>query len=167
MDMRSNDNNMDMMLGEKNSIYIERKLEHKINHALGKGVTVALPSYKYISQQIDNRNIGSRMRTTRPDRPLESMEMLSEEMNLRLSQVIDSLFNILQVQLSRAINSVINDRMIPEIQSIMSSMFFGQREIESGTPTNNQDISEKTNGLNTKLTKKTLGLPSLLETLGT
>ena len=107
------------------------------------------------------------MRTTRPDRPLESMEMLSEELNLRLSQVIDSLMNILQVQISRAITSVINDRMIPEKQNNMSSMFFGQREIESGTPTNNQDVSEKTNGLKTKVTKRTLCLPSILETLGT
>ena len=37
----------------------------------------------------------------------------------------------------------------------MGSMNFGQRDTESGTSTNNQDISEKkTNGVNTKLTEK-------------
>ena len=52
MDIRSNDNNMDMMLGEKNPIYIERKLEHKINHSLGKGVTVAIPTLYFLHSKL-------------------------------------------------------------------------------------------------------------------
>ena len=44
--------------------------------------------------------------------------MLSEELNLRLSQVADSLMNILQVQITKAINSAINNSVIPEIQML-------------------------------------------------
>ena len=82
------------------------------------------------------------------------MEMLSEELNLWLSQGKDSLMNIVQLQIGRATNSAINDRVILEIQIILGSTSFGQRDTESGTPTNNQDIGEKTNVLNSKLTKK-------------
>ena len=46
--------------------------------------------------------------------------------------------NILQVQISKAINPAINLGEIPEIQNIMGSMSFGQRDTDSGTPTNNQ-----------------------------
>ena len=37
MDMRSNDNNRDMMLGGINSNSIKRKFEIIINHSLGQG----------------------------------------------------------------------------------------------------------------------------------
>ena len=79
------------------------------------------------------------------------MEMLSEVLNLILSHLLK---NILQVQISRAMNSAINDRLIPAIQNDMGSMVLVQGDTESGTSTNNQDISVTTNGLNTKLTKK-------------
>ena len=117
MDMRSNDNNRDMMLGGINSNSIERKFEIVINHSLGQGDTEAILTYKILSQQIENRNIGCRIETTRSDGHLESMELLSEKLNLRLSQVTDSLMNILQLQITRTINSAINDRVIPELQN--------------------------------------------------
>ena len=106
--MRSNDNNMDMMLGGNNSNSIEKNLEIVLNHSLGPGDTEAILTYYFPSQQIETRNSGCRIETTRSDRPLESKEMLPGELNLRLSQVKDSLMNILQVQISRAINSAIN-----------------------------------------------------------
>ena len=115
---------------------------------------MAIPTIKNTSQIIETRYIGRKKETTRPDRPLECMEMLSEKLNLRLSQVIDSLMNILQVEISRAFNSAINDRVISEIQKVFRSMSFGQRDTDTEMPTNNQDMSEKTNGLNTKLTRK-------------
>ena len=45
-------------------------------------------------------------------------------------------------------------------------MSFGQRDNESGAPINNQDISEKTNGVNTKLTKKDSTFPFDLRNSG-
>ena len=87
------------------------------------------------------------------DRPLESMEMLSGELNLRLSQVKDSLMNILQVQISRAINSAINDRVIPEIQNAMDTLSSRQRDIESGSSPNNHEDREGSNRFKTKISK--------------
>ena len=85
------------------------------------------------------------------------MELLSEELNLRLSQVTDSLMNFLQVQITRAINSAINDKMVPEIQNIMGTLSSRQRDTESGSSPNNQDNTEGTNGLYLKLQKRTHG----------
>ena len=82
------------------------------------------------------------------------MELLSEELNLRLSQMTDSLMNFLQVQITRAINSAINDKMVPEIQNIMGTLSLGQRDTESGSSPNNQDNTEGTNGFISKITKK-------------
>ena len=143
-----------MMLGGINSNYIEKKFEIVLNHSLGRGDPEAILTYKIPSQQIENRNIGCRIETTRSDRHLESMELLSEELNLRLSQVTDSLMNFLQVQITRAINSAINDKMVPEIQNIMGTLSSGQKDTESGSSPNNQDNTEGTNGFISKITKK-------------
>ena len=82
-----------------------------------------------------------RIETTMSDRPLESMEMLSGKLNLRLSQVKDSLMNILQVQIC--------SRGIPEIQNAMGTLFSGQRDTEY-----NQEHREGSNEFKTKITKK-------------
>ena len=148
------DNDRDMMLGGINSNYIEKKFEIVLNHSLGQGDTEAILTYKIPSQQIENRNIGCRIETTRSNRHLESMELLSEELNLRLSQVTDSLMNFLQVQITRAINSAINDKMVPEIQNIMGTLSSGRRDTDAGSSPNNQDNTEGTNGFISKITKK-------------
>ena len=82
------------------------------------------------------------------------MEMLSEELNLRLSQVKDSLMKILQVQITRVINSAIIDRVIPEIQNAMGTLSSRQWGNESRSSPNNQEDREESNGLKTKITKK-------------
>ena len=123
---------MDMMLGGNNSNSLEKKLEIVINHSLGQGDTEAILTYTIPSQQFETRNTGCRIEITRSDRPLEFMEKLSGELNLMLSQVKDSLMIILQVQISRAINSAINDRVIPEIQKAMGRLSSGERDTESG-----------------------------------
>ena len=71
----SNDNDRDMMLGGIISNCIEKKFEIVLNHSLGQGDTEAILTYKIPSQQIENRNIGCRIETTRSDRHLESMEL--------------------------------------------------------------------------------------------
>ena len=53
---------------------------------------------------------------------LESINILSNEMNARFSRELDSLMDLLQTQINRAISSAINDRVIPEIQNIMGSL---------------------------------------------
>ena len=143
-----------MMLGGINSNSIERKFEIVINHSFGQGDTEAILTYKIPSRQIENKNIGCRIETTRSDGLLESMEILSEELNPRLSQVTDSLMNNLQVQVTRTINSAINDRVIPELQNAMGTLSLGQRDTESGWSPNNQEGREGSNGLQTKVTTK-------------
>ena len=82
------------------------------------------------------------------------MEMLSGELNLRLSQVRDTLMIILRVQISRAIKSAINDRVIPEIQNAMGTLSSGEKDTESGSSPYNQEDREGSNGLKTTITKK-------------
>ena len=52
MDMRSNDNNRDMMLGGINSNSIEKKFEIIINHSLGQGDTEAILTYKILHSKL-------------------------------------------------------------------------------------------------------------------
>ena len=80
--------------------------------------------------------------------------MLSEELNPMLSQVADSLMNILQVQITKAINSAIKNGVIPEIQNAMGTLSSGQRDTESGSSQNVQEDREGSNGLKTKIRKK-------------
>ena len=77
--------------------------------------------------------------------------MLSEELNLRLSQVADSLMNILQVQITKAINSAINNSVIPEIQNAMGTLSSGQRDTESGSSQNIQELEKDQMGSKLKL----------------
>ena len=143
-----------MMLGGNNSNSTERKFEIVMNHSLGQGDTEAILTYKIPKQQNENRNIRCRIETTRSDRHLESMGMFSVELNLRLSQVTDSLMNILQVQITRAINSAISDRVIPEIPNAMDTLSSGQRDTKFSSSPNNQEDQEGSNGLKAKITKK-------------
>ena len=80
------------------------------------------------------KSIGSRIETARPDKPLESMEMLSGELK-------DSLMNILQVQIIRAIHSAVNDRVIPEIQSVLGTLSSRQKDTESDSSNNKSKIN--------------------------
>ena len=61
--------------------------------------------------------------------------------------------NILQVQITKAINSAINNSVIPEIQNAMGTLSSGQRDTESGSSQNNQEDREGSNGLKTKIIK--------------
>ena len=90
----------------------------------------------------------------RQDKLLESVEIFSNEINMRLSEAMDSLMSVMHSQINRAMNSATNDRIIPEIQSIMGSLFTGHRDTEFGTSGNGQGRSEQTSGLKTKITKE-------------
>ena len=82
------------------------------------------------------------------------MEMFSNEINMRLSQELDSLMSVMHFQINRAISAAINDRFIPEIQSIMGSLSSSHRDTESGLLGNSQTNNDQPNGLKTKRTKK-------------
>ena len=84
------------------------------------------------------------------------MELSSGELNLLLSPVKDSLMNILQVLMNRAISSAINGRVIPEIQNAIGTLSSGERDTESGSSPNNQEDRQGSDGFKTKITKKRL-----------
>ena len=157
MDTLSNDNDRDMMLGGINSNYVEKKFEIVLNDSLGQGDTEAILTYKIPSQQIENRNIGCRIETTRSDRHLESMELLSEELNLRLSQVTHSLMNFLQVQITRTINSAINDKMAPKYKILWVRCLQDRGTLSPVRHQIIRIIQKELTGLYLKLQKRTHG----------
>ena len=67
---------------------------------------------------------------------------------------MNSLMSMMHSQVHRAGSSTFSERVIPEIQNDVGSLFSGQKDTESGTSTNNQESSEESNGLKTKITKK-------------
>ena len=53
-------------------------------------------------------------------------------------------------QINRAISTAISERVIPEIQNIVSSMSFsGNRDTEASMSPNSQEDRENSSGLNT------------------
>ena len=81
------------------------------------------------SQEVEVKIIENRNGNVIPDRPLESMEILSREMNPRLSQDIDSLMNLIQTQVNRTISSAINDGVKSEIQTIVGNMLLREKQV--------------------------------------
>ena len=62
-------------------------------------------------------------------------------------------------QINRAISFAITERVIPEIQNVMSSLSLENRDTESGLSSNSQEDRDETNGFKIKITKNTVSLP--------
>ena len=60
--MRTNDNNMDMMLVGNNSDSIERKLEIVLNHSLGQGDTEAIVTDKTLHSKLRIETLAAKLR---------------------------------------------------------------------------------------------------------
>ena len=73
---------------------------------------------------------------------------------MRLSQEMDWLMSTKHSQINRVTCSAINDRVIPAIQNIMSSLCSRQPDTESGMSGSGHENSEQTSGLKTKIAKK-------------
>ena len=83
------------------------------------------------------------------------VETFKKEVNLRLSQEMDSMMSMVHAQINRAISSAISDRVIPEKRNKVSSMSSsGNRDTEASLSLNSQENSEKTTGLKTRITKE-------------
>ena len=84
-----------------------------------------------------------------------SFEVFSKEINLRLSQEMDSVMSMMHNQINRAITTAIFERVIPEIQNIVSSMSSSEnRDTEASMSPNSQENRENTSGLKTKITSE-------------
>ena len=91
----------------------------------------------------------------RQDRFQETMETFTSEFRMRRSQQMDSMMSMMHRQINRAISTSIAERVIPEIQNMVSSMSsVGNRDTEASLSPNSQENTEMNSGFTTKLTKK-------------
>ena len=150
LDIPSDYGNMDIMLGESNSYSIERGLENVFKSPEIHVDPGSLFNRENSSQDIEIRNIQNGICPTRRDGLVDSDDILSGETDLRISQVMDSLMNILLMQIRRAIK----DRVILELQIIVGTMFSAGKESGTGMFTCHQDLSDQLGVSNNNLSKK-------------
>ena len=112
------------------------------------------PNRDNSSQENEIRDIDSRNEPVRESRLVESINMLSGEMNARMSREMEAMMDLIQSQISRAISSAISERIIPEIQNMVENLPLSQHGVEPCTSTNEDGIGKVWKNTNTRLTKK-------------
>ena len=117
MDILSDIENMDVMLGKGDNNPIERDLDDAIEQSSMQG---DIESSEQLGNQYKNFTYENSL--PRQSDVRQSFEMFSNEFNLRLSQEMDSMMSMMHSQINRAISNAISKRVIPEIQNIVSSM---------------------------------------------
>ena len=117
MDVMSDLDNLDIMLGNGNDSPIERELASAIEQSSVQG-----DAEDDIRQRSDNRDFACETDPLRQNDVRQSFETFSNEFNLRLSQEMDSMMSMVHNQINRAISTAISEGVIPEIQNIVSSM---------------------------------------------
>ena len=149
MDMMSDIDYLDVMLGSRNENPIERELADAIEES---SVQEDYGANEY--QENSYRNF---VRENEPFRQIEvrqSFETFTNEFNLRLSQERDSMMSMVHSQINRAISTAISERVIPEIQNIVSSMSSpGNRDTEASMSPSSQEDRKNPSGLKSKITK--------------
>ena len=135
MDLMSDMDNLDVMLGNESVIPIERELVDAIEQPSVQGDSEA-----NIHQRIDYRDFSCENDAFRQNDVRQSFETFSNKFNLRLSQEMDSLMFMVHYQINRALSNAISERVIPEIQNIVSSMSLsGYRDTEASVSPNSQE----------------------------
>ena len=130
LDMLSDYHNMDVMLGDGNSNSIERELDGLIMDPDRPQDFQSFSNRENSSLENEIRDINSRNEPVREGRLIESINMLSGEMNARMSREMEAMMDLIQNQISRAINSAISERILPEIQNMVGNLPLGQHGIE-------------------------------------
>ena len=150
MDMMSDMDNLDVMLGNGNSNPIERELAEAIDQSSVHG-----GSETNLYQRDEYRDFSHENSELRQNDVRQSFEAFSNEFNLRLSQEMDSMMTMVHNQINRAVSTAISERVIPEIQNIVSSMSSsGNRDTEASMSPSSQENRESSSGLKPKITKK-------------
>ena len=149
MDMMSDVDNLDVMLGNGGENPIERVLADAIEQSFVQG------DYEANEYQRNNYSFVQENEPLRQNEVSQSLETFTNEFNLRLSQETDSMMSMVHNQINRAISTAISERVIPEIQNIVSSMSFsGNKDTEASTSPSSQENRENPSGLKSKITKK-------------
>ena len=150
MDMLSDYDNLDVMLGNENNNPIERELADAIDQSSdhGDADTNMYHGNEYRAYLHENEPL-------RQNDVRQSFEAFSSEFNLRLSQEKDSMMSMMHSQINRAITTAIAERIIPEIQNIANSMSStGHRDTESSLSPSSQENRENASGPKIKIAKK-------------
>ena len=163
MDMMSDFENLDVMLGNNNNNPIERELAEAIDQSSAHGDA---DTHTYLENEY--RDYQHENDVLRQNEIRHSFETFSNEFNLRLSQEMDSMMSMMHNQINRAVTTAINERVIPEIQNIASSMSSaGHRDTEASLSPNSQENRESVSGPKIKIAKKdSRSVGDLRETLG-
>ena len=163
MDMMSDFENLDVMLGNSNNNPIERELAEAIDQSSAHGDA---DTHTYLENEY--RDYQHENDVLRQNEIRHSFETFSNEFNLRLSQEMDSMMSMMHNQINRAVTTAINERVIPEIQNIASSMSSaGHRDTEASSSPNSQENKESVSGPKIKIAKKdSRSVGDLRETLG-
>ena len=117
------DENMDVILGSDDVIPIERELSNVFGNSASHCDNESnLQSRENDSRENDFGHYVHENIIPTQDIFQETMETLTSEFNMRLSQEMDSMMSMMHNQIIRTISTAIADRVIPEIQKIVSSM---------------------------------------------
>ena len=150
LDMMSDIDNLDIMLGKPGENPIERELADAIEQSSVQGDTEDNEYHRDVYRSFIQENEPIRQNDVR-----QSFETFSNEFNLRLSQEMDSMMSIVHNQINRAISTAISERVIPEAQNIVGSMSSsGNRDTEASLSPSSQENRENSSGLKTKILKK-------------
>ena len=160
LDMMSDFENMDVILGNDNINPIERELSNVIRNSENHCDTESNSQFRENNPQGNvfghyvHENIVPRV-----DRFQETIKPFTSEFNMRFSQKMDSMMSIMHTQINRAITSAIAERVIPEIQNIVNSMSSsGNRDTESGLSPDSQEVRECRSAIDLKETTGTVVL---------
>ena len=161
--MMSDFENLDVMLGNSNNNPIERELAEAIDQSSAHGDA---DTHTYLENEY--RDYQHENDVLRQNEIRHSFETFSNEFNLRLSQEMDSMMSMMHNRINRAVTAAINERVIPEIQNIASSMSSaGHRDTEASSSPNSQENRESASGPKIKIAKKdSRSVGDLRETLG-
>ena len=150
MDMLSDLKNVDVMLGNGNDNPIERELADANEQSSVQG---DIESNTHLGNQY--ANFTHENNPTRQDDVRQSFDTFSNEFNLRLSQEMDAMMSMMHQQISTAINNAMTERVIPEIQNIVSFMSSsGNRDTEAIVSLISQENRECSCGCKSKFAKK-------------
>ena len=149
LDMMSDIDNLDIMLGNSGENPIEWELADAIEQSSVQG------DYEANEYRRNNYSFAQENEPLRQNEVRQPFETFTNEFNLRLSQEMDSMMSMVPNQINRAISTAISERVIPEIQNIVSSMSSSRnRDTEDSMSPSSQENRENSSGLKTKTLKK-------------
>ena len=83
------------------------------------------------------RNMPSSSSTDHQDQVLKNIENITNELNRKFTQEIDVLIGSVNLQINRAVEEAISERVIPRIQNVVESLNVGGRN-DGGGPSGSQ-----------------------------